>query len=287
MQAQIKCIQINLQHSRPTTDNLVKIIEKERTDILCIQESYTFLNKAVGTPKKYKIFTFGQGRNRAAIVVTNNQVDTLLIKQLSEEDIVVLEVIIDNVKIILASMYLDIRQQIETDLLKIEAIIQHAKGAGVLKAMHSNSRSTWWHDTLTNTRGRMLEEFLMSKQLHIINEESDYTTFCSRRGTSNIDLTVINNQLLRAEVEWEVSEQESYFDRSIIRYATGQGKGHRLEFDFQDVRFIVKKDNKEIFQRNLLRLADKKLCKTNTEGETEMWTKHYVHACLTKLTLNS
>jgi hypothetical protein len=60
---------------------------------------------------------------------------------------VVLEVIIDNVKIILASMYLDISQQREIDLLKIEAIIQNAKGAGVLIAVDSNSRSTSWHDT--------------------------------------------------------------------------------------------------------------------------------------------
>jgi len=93
-------------------------------------------------------------------------------------------------------MYFDISQQIGIDLLKIEAIIQHAKRAGVLIAMDSNSRSTSWHDTLTNTRGRILEEFLMSKQLHIMNEGRDYTTFRSRRDTTNIDLTVINNQLL-------------------------------------------------------------------------------------------
>jgi hypothetical protein len=59
-------------------------------------------------------------------------------------------------------MYIDIRHRIETDMLKIEALPQHPKGAGVLIAMNSNSRSTSWHDTLTNTRGRILEEFLMS-----------------------------------------------------------------------------------------------------------------------------
>jgi hypothetical protein len=58
-------------------------------------------------------------------------------------------------------MYLDINQQIDIDLMKIEAIIQHAKGAGILLAVDSNSRSTSWYDTLTNTRGRILEEFLM------------------------------------------------------------------------------------------------------------------------------
>ena len=33
-----------------------------------------------------------------------------------------------------------------------------------------------WHDTLTNTRGKKLEEYLASKQLHIVNEESERST---------------------------------------------------------------------------------------------------------------
>ena len=97
------------------------------------------------------MFAPGEVRHRAAIVVTNTLIDTLLI-QLSDMDTVVLEVIIDNSKIILVSMYLDISKQIDNDLTKIEAIIQHAKGAGLLIAMDSNSRSKTWHDTSTNMR---------------------------------------------------------------------------------------------------------------------------------------
>jgi len=54
MQTQTKCIQINLQHSRLATDNLMKIIEEDTTDILCIQEPYTIQNKIVGLSKKYR-----------------------------------------------------------------------------------------------------------------------------------------------------------------------------------------------------------------------------------------
>ena len=54
MQTQIKCIQINLQHSKLATDNLLKIVEEDSTDILCIQEPYTIQNKIVGLSKKYK-----------------------------------------------------------------------------------------------------------------------------------------------------------------------------------------------------------------------------------------
>ena len=89
-------------------------------------------------------------------------------------------------KMIIASMYHDINWQIDIDMLKIEAIIQQANNAGNLIAMDSNSKSSSWHDILTNRRGRMLEESLMSKQLYIMNEESCLTTFRSNRGTSTL-----------------------------------------------------------------------------------------------------
>ena len=73
----------------------------------------------------------------------------MITKQLSNEDAVVLEAIIDNSRIIIASMYLDINRQIDMDMLKIEAKTTHAMGASVIIAMDSNSRSTSWHDIPT------------------------------------------------------------------------------------------------------------------------------------------
>jgi len=88
---------------------------------------------------------------------------------------------------------------------KIDATLAHAKGAGIVIAMDSNSRSTMWHEVLTKKREKTLEEFLMSKQLHIINKESCCTTFRSSQGASNIDLTVINNQALHVIGDWVMS----------------------------------------------------------------------------------
>ena len=43
--------------------------------------------------------------------------------------------------------------------------------------MDSNSRSKTWHEKLTNDRGKKLKEFLIYKQLFIMNEESEMNTF--------------------------------------------------------------------------------------------------------------
>jgi hypothetical protein len=95
----------------------------------------------VGKPKRVRTYTIAETRSRAAIVVTNSHIDVLLLKQLSGEDAVVVEIKIDGVKLILTSMYFDIGRQIEVGLSKVEAILQHVNGAGVLLAIDSNARS--------------------------------------------------------------------------------------------------------------------------------------------------
>jgi hypothetical protein len=102
-------------------------------------------------------------------------------------------------------MYFDINRQIEYDLNKMKAIMQHAKVTGTILAIDSKARSTTWHDHITNLRGRILEEFLVSVQLHILNEDSNLTTYLSSRDCSNIDITFTNNSIFRAVEEWEIS----------------------------------------------------------------------------------
>jgi hypothetical protein len=93
-------------------------------------------------------------------------------------------------------MYFDITKEIESELNKVDEIIEFTKGFGLLIAVDSNARATAWHDSQRNKRGKILEEYIISKNLHIMNEESEQTTFQSRRGSSNIDLTIVNNHLI-------------------------------------------------------------------------------------------
>jgi len=67
-----------------------------------------------------------------------------------------------------------------------------------------------------------MEEYVTSKSLHITNEESERTTFHNRRGSSNIDLTIVKDQLLKALKNWEISEEDSCSDNSIIKFNIGQ-----------------------------------------------------------------
>jgi hypothetical protein len=128
-------------------------------------------------------------------------VDATLITQLSDEDIITLEITSGDTTIILASMYFDRQKPLEHDLTKVDAILQHAKRVGAIIAMGSNARSSW-HDKTTNNRGKYLEDYIISKQLHIMNEPSANTTFESRIGKSN-RFNTSNKQLTKENIRLE------------------------------------------------------------------------------------
>jgi len=257
-QSGLRFIQVNLQHSRAATDNLMKLVAEDETDIIFIQEPHTIQGKAVGIPTKYKIFTSGDDRCRAAVVVTNKHIDVMLIHQLSDPDSVSVEIVVGNKKLIAASMYFDMERQIEDDIVKIELILHHSKNTGIIIAANCNARSTFWHDKLTNSRGRILEEFITSKQLFILDEQSCNTTFRNRLGTSNIDLTITCPRLLNSVTECATSDQESVSDHCIIKYAVTPdiAKGHPA--NPSNTRYITNNKSLVTFQGTLLQVLSEK-----------------------------
>jgi len=120
------------------TENLRKIIEEGR-DILCIEETYNRKQNCWLTTI-LKSHRLRRRRKRAGIVINNKQVDTILINQLSDEDAAVMKIKVNNVTIIVASMYLNINRPIDIDMQKIYATLANAKGVGIIFTMDGNSR---------------------------------------------------------------------------------------------------------------------------------------------------
>ena len=75
----LKCLQVNIQHSRVDASNLTQVILQHNVDIALLQELCTLHNKVAGFPTGLKIFTHGGGRKRAAIILNNNEIDVLLL----------------------------------------------------------------------------------------------------------------------------------------------------------------------------------------------------------------
>jgi hypothetical protein len=224
----IKCVQLNTQHSRVAVSNLTQIIIKYNIDIAYVQEPYTIHNIVAGFPKGFRIFAHGGGRKRAAIVVNNNEIDVTSITQVSHEDTILIEIRYKGTKLFGTSVYLPIDRDIDRDFETIENILQLTRGVGLILAINSNARSKLWSDKCTNTRGRALEELIISRDLLIINEESDIPTFETITGHSWIDLTIFNKILAQNTRGWSCGEEESCSNHKLIsfRIELGEGRGN-------------------------------------------------------------
>jgi len=191
------------------------------SDILLIQEPYIYNRKIAGISTKNKIYTFHEDKSRAAIIINKRNIDAILTTQLSNPDSALLELEYNGHSFYAASIYFDITEEIEKGLEKIDQMLEFTKGNGLIIAVESNAKSAAWHDFKTNKRGKTMEEFIVSKNLYIMNEESGRTTFHNARGKSNIDLTIVNTQILQAVTNWEIYEEDSSSDHSIIKFCIG------------------------------------------------------------------
>jgi endonuclease/exonuclease/phosphatase (EEP) superfamily protein YafD len=91
LQVPIRCMQINLQYSRSATDNIMNLIEQDDPDMIFIQEPYLYQNRMVGLKKSHRKYISHVDKSRAAIIITNNNIDAVLNKQLSNPDTVLIE----------------------------------------------------------------------------------------------------------------------------------------------------------------------------------------------------
>jgi len=57
---ELKCVQINLQHPRGATANLLKYTADNKVDIIRIQKPYIYQGRAAELDSKYKTYTAGE-----------------------------------------------------------------------------------------------------------------------------------------------------------------------------------------------------------------------------------
>jgi hypothetical protein len=149
----------------------MQIIDTEDVDVTLIQEPYLYQGEIKGVPRNYRMYSHGEGKGRAAVIIANNSIEDILITQFSDNDTILVEIQQGNETYYAASIYMDYNETIDRNFERIGKILKFIKGAKLIIATNSNARSTSWHGSITNNRGKQMEDFVASKQLHFLNEK--------------------------------------------------------------------------------------------------------------------
>lgn len=215
----LQCLQINLQKSRSAVSNLVDFCTHKNIDIAFVQEPYNLHNKPAGIPSNVSIYCVGENRKRSAILVFNKCIDVMLISHVSDEDNVLLEIKTgDNFTFYAASMYFDKQIDILDNIKKLEGFMGMIGNSPFLMGIDSNARSVSWFDRVRDSRGKLLEEWLSSNSMFVLNNDISRPTFETSRAESNIDLTIANYIMLPYVDKWTMSEEESCSDHNFITF---------------------------------------------------------------------
>ena len=237
-------------------------------DLAFVQEPYIIRNDLAGVPKLLRTYVSGNGRKRSALLVNNKEKEIVLITQFSD-DCSVAEINYRNTKFCGINSYFDITEEIEINIRKTEQILNYSKGQGLLIAADSNARSKTWYDTITN-QGEVLEGFLTIRNLYIVNDGSEPTF--ETRGSSYVDLMIVNNQLLRCVTDWTCRIQESCSDHKILTFNLGMLRQDKPinNTDYVGLRYIIKNEDVGKFEAILVsNMMTKFNCENNKEGLEE------------------
>ena len=113
-----------------------------------------------------------------------------------------------------------------------------------------------------------------------MNELSANTTFESRTGKSNIDLTLVTSNVLRRISDWKISDEESNSDHSIINYDIRTAMSHNTKPTVQ--KFTVNAESMEKYQGNIRRTVEKMIREqSNKNSEDDLDERLYkMYVCL-------
>lgn len=87
-----------------------------------------------------------------------------------------------------------------------------------------NSRSNLWSDIEINSRGRIVEEWMISNNLHYLNNREEFIpTFIGHRGSSVVDLTFVTEDILQDRL------LEGVLSNNQLRFRKNRSTTHAMK----------------------------------------------------------
>ncbi|XP_036340509.1 uncharacterized protein LOC118749836 [Rhagoletis pomonella] len=152
----MKILQINLQHSKAASANLLLHLEQGGADVVLIQEPWLSSNGISGIRKRnYKLIAANNvGRTRACMLI-RGELKAFILHNLSNEDVVTIRLEREAGELWLISAYMPHDDEVEPPPTLLRSAQSEAKRrkAGVILGSDANSRHSVWGSSDTNLRG--------------------------------------------------------------------------------------------------------------------------------------
>lgn len=235
----MKIAQINAQRSAVVASELAHIIGELSIDILCIQEPYFYKGDIRGF-SSLETTTFRPIVEKpwVAIVIASSDIEILHYAHLDTAHIICFQVKSEMGDFCVVNVYCQFSLPLEPIIKSVDDIIKKVNSRRIIITMDSNSKSDLWFSGETDENGKIIEDFIMANNLYILNEPNNPPTFFSVSGQSNIDITLVSENMLRNVSGWRVLENCSTSDHNMIIFD--------VKMENRETRKMIKEDKYNI-----------------------------------------
>lgn len=154
-------------------------------------------------------------------VALSKSLNAILLPQFCDRDLTVIQIKLESkgnpVKVIMASAYLPYDSRTAPPSNLLEELVNHCKAGSIplIVGCDANAHHTVWGSSNINSRGTHLLEFIVSKNMEILNKGSE-ATFRNARRSEVIDLTLCTQNFKELVHDWHVSKEETLSDHAAI-----------------------------------------------------------------------
>ena len=195
MEATLKVLQVNLQHSKAASAALCHCVTSQNIDIVLIQEPWLVKGRVAGLNGQGELIYCRTVRNTRTCILVRNRTQCLPSIEFCSRDITTVKLTskvrgVGSGDITISSVYLPYDDAQPPPTRELASLVEHhnVSGGHLLVGCDSNAHSAEWGSTDTNRRGEHLLRFLLSNNLHILNV-GNCPTFKNRIREEVIDIS--------------------------------------------------------------------------------------------------
>ena len=209
--------QQNLQHSRTATDTLLSSVAQAKfSPILLVQEPYIHKGRPVMSIPNYNVHFYGV-KSRTLVAVPRH-LKAWSLGSLSDGDVTtILLENNENERILVVSAYFDITKDVVSKKIDEITMFSSRHKVPLLMGADTNCHSSLWGCDENNSRGDVLEEWIIQNNLCVVNKGHE-KTFVSHLGSSIIDVTLVSNEILNLVTSWAVDLNHQFSDHRKILF---------------------------------------------------------------------
>jgi hypothetical protein len=217
----LKCIQINLRHSKSASLHFYQLLLDLDIDVALVQEPYAKYNKFTNytleipsVPDKYTVHhSLHEEHAYGALILAKQSLKATTIVTISSNECIAVNILNNsNNPINLFSVYCRPSWELSKPL---DPIFKFSKLNNSVICMDSNAKSKLWNSNVTDKRGELLEELIEKKNLNILNKPKNKLKYIPIR-TGMVDITLAGDD--PKIISWKFLRDDSLSDHPYIYF---------------------------------------------------------------------